>query len=311
MTNRRNFLMAFLAIVTLPALPALAVDTAANPPGAMDRPGPRLSDEERARLEQMSPEERRAYMRDKMGDRPMRDGDRIPERLEDRLTPEQKEKLQAMSPQERREFMQNMRQKRQPVDANKDGIPDRMAERLSPEQREKLKSMSPEERRSFFKERRADRMDRDNNPPGRRGGPGTNWENPPGPQGGPGASPDPVQRHLSPEERAKLEKMSPEQRQAYMQEMRSKYKDRLDRDNNPPGPQGGPGTNWENRPGPQGGPGASPDYQRYDRDNNPPGAAGGTGTNWENRPGPQGGPGASPDRRQYRERPQRERGGYR
>ena len=33
--------------------------------------------------------------------------------------------------------------------------------------------------------------DRDNNPPGPRGGPGTNWENPPGPRGGPGASPDP------------------------------------------------------------------------------------------------------------------------
>jgi len=32
--------------------------------------------------------------------------------------------------------------------------------------------------------------DRDNNPPGRAGGPGTNWENPPGPKGGPGASPD-------------------------------------------------------------------------------------------------------------------------
>lgn len=32
----------------------------------------------------------------------------------------------------------------------------------------------------------------------------------------------------------------------------------VDRDNNPPGPAGGPGTNWENPPGPQGGPGASP-----------------------------------------------------
>jgi hypothetical protein len=32
--------------------------------------------------------------------------------------------------------------------------------------------------------------DRDDNPPGPRGGPGTNWENPPGPAGGPGASPD-------------------------------------------------------------------------------------------------------------------------
>lgn len=32
--------------------------------------------------------------------------------------------------------------------------------------------------------------DRDGNPPGPRGGPGTNWENPPGPRGGPGTSPD-------------------------------------------------------------------------------------------------------------------------
>ena len=32
----------------------------------------------------------------------------------------------------------------------------------------------------------------------------------------------------------------------------------LDRDDNPPGPLGGPGTNWENPPGPRGGPGASP-----------------------------------------------------
>ena len=34
---------------------------------------------------------------------------------------------------------------------------------------------------------------------------------------------------------------------------------RRDPDNNPPGPRGGPGTNWENPPGPRGGPGASPD----------------------------------------------------
>ena len=36
--------------------------------------------------------------------------------------------------------------------------------------------------------------------------------------------------------------------------------------------------------------------QRRDRDNNPPGPAGGRGTNWENPPGWKGGPGASPDR---------------
>jgi hypothetical protein len=74
-------------------------------------------------------------------------------------------------------------------------------------------------------------------------------------------------------------------------------KPRIDRDNNPPGALGGPGTNWENKPGPQGGPGSSPDLKpRIDRDNNPPGALGGPGTNWENKPGPQGGPGVSPDR---------------
>lgn len=82
-----------------------------------------------------------------------------------------------------------------------------------------------------------------------------------------------------------------------------------DRDNNPPGPRGGPGTNWENPPGPRGGPGASPDPIRwrppfwrriFDNDNNPPGPRGGPGTNWENPPGPRGGPGASPDAKPYR-----------
>ncbi|HPM43154.1 MAG TPA: hypothetical protein PLV52_04935 [Candidatus Omnitrophota bacterium] len=34
---------------------------------------------------------------------------------------------------------------------------------------------------------------------------------------------------------------------------------RADRDDNPPGPTGGPGTNWENPPGATGGPGSSPD----------------------------------------------------
>jgi peptidoglycan hydrolase CwlO-like protein len=37
---------------------------------------------------------------------------------------------------------------------------------------------------------------------------------------------------------------------------------KADIDNNPPGPKGGPGTNWENPPGPKGGPGASPNRGR-------------------------------------------------
>ena len=75
--------------------------------------------------------------------------------------------------------------------------------------------------------------DRDGNPPGPRGGRGTNWENPPGPRGGPGASPD--------------------------RRARPGHRGFRDRDGNPPGPRGGRGTNWENPPGPRGGPGASPD----------------------------------------------------
>ncbi|MDD5130869.1 MAG: hypothetical protein PHS66_07495, partial [Candidatus Omnitrophica bacterium] len=39
---------------------------------------------------------------------------------------------------------------------------------------------------------------------------------------------------------------------------------RIDKDNNPPGPKGGVGTNWENPPGPKGGPGASPN-RKVDR----------------------------------------------
>lgn len=104
--------------------------------------------------------------------------------------------------------------------------------------------------------------DVDNNPPGPAGGPGTNWENRPGPQGGAGASPDrrPFQRpHLSLEQREKVKAMSPAERKAFMQELRAKRAQMpRDRDNNPPGPAGGAGTNWENRPGPQGGPGTSP-----------------------------------------------------
>lgn len=145
--------------------------------------------------------------------------------------------------------------------------------------------------------------DRDDNPPGPVGGPGTNWENPPGPVGGPGASPDIRGQHqwlkkqMNKAEWRRFQAMKAEQRHKFCDKKRI-VKERcwIDRDDNPPGPRGGPGTNWENKPGPKGGPGASPDV-RYDRDDNPPGPRGGPGTNWENRPGPQGGPGASPDRR--------------
>ena len=102
-------------------------------------------------------------------------------------------------------------------------------------------------------------IDRDGNPPGPAGGPGTNWENRPGTQGGPGASPDRRPR-LSPEQREKLKAMSPEERQALAEKIRGwRAQMHRDRDNNPPGAAGGPGSNWENPPGPVGGPGTSPD----------------------------------------------------
>ncbi len=40
---------------------------------------------------------------------------------------------------------------------------------------------------------------------------------------------------------------------------------RGDRDGNPPGWIGGPGTNWENPPGRVGGPGVSPDWRHHRR----------------------------------------------
>ena len=149
-------------------------------------------------------------------------------------------------------------------------------------------------------------QDRDNNPPGPKGGQGTNWENKPGPQGGPGAGPDrgkgpggdqyrqvlgkPSSSQAAPEAGSSAVKgPNAPQGQEHMPEVLKEKAvvdqpwekkadtngdgivDRVeieqwkrlhpkhpDLDNNPPGPKGGPGTNWENKPGPQGGPGAGP-----------------------------------------------------
>lgn len=96
----------------------------------------------------------------------------------------------------------------------------------------------------------------------------------------------------------------------------------IDRDHNPPGPRGGPGSSPDRilitvRSGPVEFTRVSGRYYfhphhgywhaRYgwwnqsarcwvDRDDNPPGRRGGRGTNWENPPGLRGGPGTSPDR---------------
>jgi uncharacterized membrane protein len=98
---------------------------------------------------------------------------------------------------------------------------------LSPEERDKVRNMSPEQRQAYMKEMREKRMagmgiDKDNNPPGPKGGPGTNWENPPGAKGGPGASPD-RKPFLTPEQREQFKKMSPQERRAAMEEIREAH----------------------------------------------------------------------------------------
>ena len=86
------------------------------------------------------------------------------------------------------------------------------------------------------------------------------------------------------EKREEIKERIQEKREEKREDWKEQHPDKplppgLDKDNNPPGMAGGPGT------GPH-----------MDHDNNPPGMAGGPGTNWENKPGPQGGPGAGPDR---------------
>lgn len=112
----------------------------------------------------------------------------------------------------------------------------------------------------------ASARDWDTNPPGPRGGPGTNWENPPGPRGGPGASPD--RRRIIVRGQAHDFVLRPggyyfHVSYGYWHPRHGWWNQRArcwyDRDDNPPGPLGGPGTNWENPPGWRGDPGTSPD----------------------------------------------------
>lgn len=112
--------------------------------------------------------------------------------------------------------------------------------------------------------------DRNHNPPGPAGGPGTNWNNPPGPAGGPGVGPGGhhrhhkhhrlLQKHMTNAEWLAFRSLTLAERHAFCDKKRIRRDDCwYDKDDNPPGPAGGAGTNWENPPGPAGGPGASPD----------------------------------------------------
>lgn len=80
------------------------------------------------------------------------------------------------------------------------------------------------------------------NPPGPAGGPGTNWVNCPNATNGPVSPTQRPHRRLTQEQRAKLQAMTPEQRQAFFKERcEQRMQMRLDRANNPAGPQGGSG----------------------------------------------------------------------
>lgn len=104
---------------------------------------------------------------------------------------------------------------------------------------------------------------RHSNPPGPRGGAGTNWN------------------------------------RSYRPNNQQNGSDANCRKSNPPGPRGGAGTNWyhSNPPGPRGGVGTN--WNRSYRSNNPPGPKGGPGSNWHqssyysNPPGPRGGAGTN------------------
>ena len=159
------------------------------------------------------------------------------------------------------------------------------------------------------------------NPPGPRGGPGAGSRfqegNPLGPKGGPGAGEEFSEGEYleggegggeygqPPGRRARRnkaavdrpwEEMADTNNDGYVDqtEINQWNNRKRDRDNNPPGPQGGEGTNWENPPGPKGGPGAGPEFKK----GNPPGPRGGPGAGKKgNPPGPRGGPGAGPAKR--------------
>ena len=95
-----------------------------------------------------------------------------------------------------------------------------------------------------------------------------------------------MQRRQEAQERWK--NATPEQRKEWKQQHPKR-----DRDNNPPGPRDGKGTNWENPPGPRGGPGVGPDHEnRGVRDHGQGEGRGGVGMGGERRApgaGPKGG----------------------
>lgn len=105
----------------------------------------------------------------------------LKQKIRDALAAGDKETAAQLKEQLRSMHQQNMQDKRQDIQELR-----KARQEMMQDKKEALENLTPEQRQKI-KERH---MDRDNNPPGPRGGKGTNWENPPGPKGARGASPN-------------------------------------------------------------------------------------------------------------------------
>jgi DNA-binding MarR family transcriptional regulator len=104
----------------------------ARPERPSEGPGGRLTEEQRARLQEMSPEERHTFMREQ------RQGGNAMERMSDA----QRQRFEAATPEQREKFMSNMN--------NPEGRKQKMMERMSADERAQFKQMSPQEQRQFL-----------------------------------------------------------------------------------------------------------------------------------------------------------------
>ncbi len=172
---------AWVAVMLVLASPALAADKDNNPPGSAGGKGTNWENPP-------GPEGGRGASPDKKHYGLKKKADRNNDGVVDQAEQEMADKIKA--------------RRKDKADTNDDGVVDEaekaQAKAIRAEKKEPVKekadingdgTVDKTERREA-KQAFLEKHDRDNNPPGPKGGKGTNWENPPGPQGGAGASPD-------------------------------------------------------------------------------------------------------------------------
>ena len=174
-------ILSFAALAVLCPLQALAVDPDGNPPGPVGGPGTNWENPPGHKGGRGASPDRAKWFQRGFG----RWLNNHPEYVEKydankngKLDPaEKKEAKKAWKDDRSEKWLEKHPKAKEKWDANKDGVLD---------DTEKQEAQKHWNERHMWKWRR----DPDNNPPGPRGGPGTNWENPRGPKGGKGASPD-------------------------------------------------------------------------------------------------------------------------